>query len=591
MSMYSYVGGQHLYPSARKKKKATPPKTFTPPGAGDDVPTQETFDPQAYAREQAQQWLQAQLDSINAQKTAYLADLQEQSDMEVRRGQAIAQALQQLGIPQQIQGIYGNASADIGGLANAFAGSLRDTATKNAAEETRMVSGSGQEGAVRNDAEGLGNVVYGVGGYIPARNMSEQGAAFASQAAMEPGFATRIGGVKAADVYSAGLEGLRDFTKAITDAQAQVPDVESKILESMKPDISYHTLANGQVQAFDDNTGRPIGAPTGPKKASKATAVKTVRLADGTYQAVNAKGQPIGKPFGPPKAPTESTASLKSIKSGNKVLLVDPHTGQVVKTFAAPDTKSGKKSSVPKQYTYNGTRYTFDAQGNIINRVPLGQPKTKLKYTPLQISKFTKTAYNIAKSAAQGYVDENGATHAPWSKMDDSSKRPKDVLQDILGEGVPFDIAVKQIAKFFKPAKGWLKDGTPAAEQTITTTAYETPQVPKADILPVSWTPTHVSDGLGWGTKSAVDLFPGPPGTPVGSPVSGTVVYFHPDGAQGGGSMLIRGDDGYEYWIGHIDAGAPAGTRLERGSQIAVVSSRHPTPHVHIDRKYMGNQA
>jgi hypothetical protein len=117
------------------------------------------------------------------------------------------------------------------------------------------------------------------------------------------------------------------------------------------------------------------------------------------------------------------------------------------------------------------------------------------------------------------------------------------------------------------------------------------PQVPyqaggAAFTLPTQWKGTHQTDGLGWGTKTAVDLFPGGPGTPVGAPESGTVEYFHPTGAQGGGSMMYRADDGSEYWIGHIEGGAPAGSHLKRGQRIASVANQSVSvPHVHIDER------
>jgi len=100
--------------------------------------------------------------------------------------------------------------------------------------------------------------------------------------------------------------------------------------------------------------------------------------------------------------------------------------------------------------------------------------------------------------------------------------------------------------------------------------------------LPTQWDPTHVTDGLGWGTKSAIDIM-SKPGTPVGAPEDGAVIYFKPEGAQGGGSMLFRANSGKEYWIGHIAGGLAPGTRVKRGQRIAAISPDHPRPHAHLD--------
>lgn len=100
--------------------------------------------------------------------------------------------------------------------------------------------------------------------------------------------------------------------------------------------------------------------------------------------------------------------------------------------------------------------------------------------------------------------------------------------------------------------------------------------------LSTNFNGTHVTDGLGWGTKTAEDIM-GNPGTPVLAPTGGRVVYFHPNGAQGGGSMLIRLADGREMWLGHIDNGMKPGTRFRAGQRLAVISPDHPRPHVHVD--------
>jgi murein DD-endopeptidase MepM/ murein hydrolase activator NlpD len=73
------------------------------------------------------------------------------------------------------------------------------------------------------------------------------------------------------------------------------------------------------------------------------------------------------------------------------------------------------------------------------------------------------------------------------------------------------------------------------------------------------------------------------PGTIVGAPEAGVVMKWNPTGAQGGGSMYFRADSGKTYWLGHIANGLKPGTKVRRGQRIAIVSSDHPRPHVHMD--------
>jgi len=94
------------------------------------------------------------------------------------------------------------------------------------------------------------------------------------------------------------------------------------------------------------------------------------------------------------------------------------------------------------------------------------------------------------------------------------------------------------------------------------------------------WAGTHVTDGLGWGTKTAGDIMANP-GTIVDAPEDGQVVRW--GSAQGGQSMYFKGVSGKTYWLGHIDGRLPVGTTVRANQPIARVSKDHPRPHLHID--------
>lgn len=129
-----------------------------------------------------------QIKAIREQQTMYNETLREEAARRAQDAQRFAQMVQGLGIDKQIAGIYGSAGRDIAGMAQGFSTEIRDTAAADAAAYTNMLSGTGQEGAVRNEGAGMGDVVYGVGGYIPGKTMGEQGAAFAADAARAPAF-------------------------------------------------------------------------------------------------------------------------------------------------------------------------------------------------------------------------------------------------------------------------------------------------------------------------------------------------------------------------------------------------------------------
>lgn len=96
------------------------------------------------------------------------------------------------------------------------------------------------------------------------------------------------------------------------------------------------------------------------------------------------------------------------------------------------------------------------------------------------------------------------------------------------------------------------------------------------------WKGTHITDGLDWnhGAKTAGDIM-AKAGSEVGAPEDGTIIRH--GSAQGGSSIYFKGKSGKTYWLGHIDGALPVGTIVRADQPIAVVSSDHPRPHVHID--------
>lgn len=207
----------------------------------------EEISPEEWARAEAQRYIDSLVADIESQRESYLADLEKQSKLEADRGAELARVLQGMNIPGLVSQIYGTAGDDIVGYAKGFSGQLQGIATADAAQQTRMLSGTGQEGAVRNQGENMGNVLYGAGGVIPGRSMKETGAAFASQAALEPAYAARIGQLKASEAYQEGLSGLDQFTEAITDARGQRLEIEQDLLGQRQDTIdAEYKAANAE---------------------------------------------------------------------------------------------------------------------------------------------------------------------------------------------------------------------------------------------------------------------------------------------------------------------------------------------------------
>lgn len=160
------------------------------------------------------------------------------------------------------------------------------------------------------------------------------------------------------------------------------------------------------------------------------------------------------------------------------------------------------------------------------------------------------------------------------------------------GQAIPFGAGLlalgerrRQLQRAYADQSQALSPVAPGAVPEPRNTTFSSPA--GSVQLPTRWMGTHVTDGLKWGSKTAEDIM-AKAGTAVLAPEDSEVVYFHPTGAQGGGSMLLRTASGREYWLGHIDQGLAAGSRVRRGQQLAIVSADHAHPHVHIDARNTG---
>lgn len=54
------------------------------------------------------------------------------------------------------------------------------------------------------------------------------------------------------------------------------------------------------------------------------------------------------------------------------------------------------------------------------------------------------------------------------------------------------------------------------------------------------------------------------------------------DGSPNGRSVHASGASGLHYWFGHLDDCLPAGTKVRKAQQFAVISANHEAPHVHV---------
>lgn len=335
---------------------------------------------------------------------------------EIARAKALSDALVALGIPAQIQGIYGNAGANIAGLAQGFSGSLQGLAAQHGAEQANMVAGTGQEGAVRNEGVAMGNVLYGMEGFIPARGLEQMGAAFASEAALQPGFTQQFGQIAASKVMDDFInEVLPEFTSKEAEIRTKRPSLVSEAKQRRREE-TFELYEAGLLTQRElakrlglKNWKRyPNVVPGSEQERPKASA----SLSKATGYLVDEYGSPIlnakGKPIPMPREP-EKMERFGSASGGYWAM--NPMTGEIV-NLIPPQGKTYAPKGYQLKTLKDGSTAVFDpntGQTTMIAPPPPGsKKKTGRQLTPAQKARYRSMAVRFAEDHFRGWEDEEG---------------------------------------------------------------------------------------------------------------------------------------------------------------------------------------
>jgi hypothetical protein len=324
------------------QKRQPPAKPKTTP-AGPKAPPARPQTMEEWATQQAEKRVQAEVEAIRAQQAAYEAEMQRNAQAMMDRAKGLSEYMQAQGIDQKIRGIYSGAANDLAGIAGGFSGEMRDVASADAAAQRNMLSGTGQEDSVRDQGGNMGDVVYGVGGWIPSKSLGEQGAAYAADAAMQPAFTLQYGQQGAMDYLREGQSGLSDFATAIAEVQAGKYSYKEELLSQRREAALAQQKLNLdrldeerdfwlKKQALYLSQGKLKLAKQAEKRASQAQ-----KRYDFESQGRDSEGNPM-----PGYTVNPKTGTL--IPPGYKV---DKH-GNVVKQYAP---KSGSGSKDKPKYT------------------------------------------------------------------------------------------------------------------------------------------------------------------------------------------------------------------------------------------------
>lgn len=386
-------------PASPRKPAAT---TTTAPG----VPT--LNDILAQARAMASQDTSAQVNAIKQQQDLYNTQASDRAAQINLASQAAAKFL--AGIGDNTASSYNTAAQTLAGLAQGYSGDLRNTADDAASQaQAQLASLGAPAGSLKtatgqtSQPEALGNVLYGLGGAIPANLLVTSGQAQAAAQRQLPASTLGYGQQQALGTIAAGQQQADQLTPQIVPAQGG----QSKLAQQYLSSIQSQLASAQQQQTSNALAQSLIGSRTASTQIAKGNlTLAQDRLAqsqansDRSYQLALTRLSTSDQP----KASASLSKSLGYLadSAGNAIL------------------QDGKKVTLPK---------------------PAGVQKG-----PLGLSaKDYQTKTSLALGAARNY-------HSTWKDANGKDQPPLSWQQYLThGEsaGIPVAILIKQGIKVY----------------------------------------------------------------------------------------------------------------------------------------------
>jgi len=338
---YKKDQGYYTAPKVVVKKKVDP-----------GTVTQDQIVKTARARAQA---------TLNAAKAPVLARGTQLGKQELGASQGLSSVLSD--VSQRIQDLYGGAAKETAALGQGYSGALRDTlAQADAATQAKLAEmGLPSPGAAPVDA--AANVTYGLGGALPAANLTKQGAGYASAAAFLPA-TTRMQGL----AQKATTD--RATQQQLADLQAKYPDIFQSYLtdernwknsqfdnyvnylntqgggggNTARPKISIRP--DGTILSIDPYTGVPtVTGQTSPSSTTPVTGPGS-KAATARTKAVTKRNDDVTKQAQKVTEWLNKALSKKPVQTGSKTISV----GGVSKT--TPIYKAAAKPTYRVAFNY-----------------------------------------------------------------------------------------------------------------------------------------------------------------------------------------------------------------------------------------------
>jgi hypothetical protein len=335
----THTGGQivdygvnpNAKPGASKVLPTPASPTRKPAAVSSTVPTLNSVLAQAHAMAAGD--TAAQVGAYKAQQNTYNTQAQDRANQINLASQAAAKFLS--GIGDTTAASYNNAAQILAGIAGGYSGDLKNTATDAAAAQLAQLAQLGAPAGSLKTATGetanpqaLSNVLYGLGGAIPANLLVSSGQAQAAAQRGLPASMLGYGQQQALGTLAAGQQQADTLTPQIIAARAGLPKLVQQYLTAIQSQQTNTALANSLIQNRDTTAG--IAQQNADTNATRATNTYTI-----AQQKLAASKQP--KPLTPAAAAKLATlagtlyngvAPSKQFNTQTQTWMNVPGTGQ-----------------------------------------------------------------------------------------------------------------------------------------------------------------------------------------------------------------------------------------------------------------------
>lgn len=236
---------------------------------------------------------------------------------------ALAQVLSQ--IAPQISQTYSNGAKDQAAFGKGFSDGLKLTeqGTADSANEI-LKTINAPEGQFLKATGASADVAYGLGGYLPAKTFSREGAAFSSAASFLPATALLRGQQDFAVNIAKGRETQKGFERFLQDLDNKYPDLLQGIIDKLNSNQLQVFATQLQAKYLDlataDKTGVYQGKPT---LAAKTVAQRVAAAKAAKVEKAASKKQGAWDNFNA-KVPDAASGFFKEVKNPNPAAGLDP---------------------------------------------------------------------------------------------------------------------------------------------------------------------------------------------------------------------------------------------------------------------------